>query len=329
MQSMAQSTQAGTELRSHLPGYIEEARRTAFEAQVLGVLSAIAARGNHSAVDLDGLRASPVGQAAIRSMERGDALVFLLPAFPAKSSNRRKTEGPAPDLGELLGLQNLERMCREIEAVYAPGARVVIASDGRVFRDLVMVSPEDLELYRQGIEAMIRDYGLSHLGSFSLEDAAELFGESPEKLVVERFAPRLEDVRELVRTDPEQRRMFDGIHRFMQEDLSFHHPELSRSQLEKRSKSLAYQVIQRSRAWDALLATRFPGTLRLSIHPYPMVHRKFGVKLVPGSDRWATPWHNVVVREGGRFTLRKRHEALSQGAVLRFFDGKLAFYALD
>lgn len=292
------------------------------------VLAAVAARGNHEVVDLAALEASPLGRRLTRKMARGDKLTFLLPAFPAKSSNRDKTHGPTPDLGELLGLQNLEAMCAEIEAAYAPGAEVVICSDGRVFHDLVMVREADLHAYARGIARMIEAYGLRHLRTYSLDDCEHLFeGAEPVQLqAARRFGPALEDVREAVKTSPERRSMFNGIHRFMKDDLAYHHAELSRTQREKQAKALTYQVMQRSQSWDNLLETVFPEALRLSIHPYPVAHRKFGLKLVPSSDRWATPWHNVTVKQGGRYRLMKRREALALGATLRMHDEEFAYY---
>jgi pyoverdine/dityrosine biosynthesis protein Dit1 len=65
------------------------------------------------------------------------SIELILPAFPAKSANRRKTLGILPDLGEYLGLARLQDLCDQIRAVYAPGAHVTICSDGRVFSDLV------------------------------------------------------------------------------------------------------------------------------------------------------------------------------------------------
>lgn len=292
------------------------------------VLAAVAARGNHDVIDLAELETSPLGQRLARKMARGDKLTFLLPAFPAKSSNRDKTHGPTPDLGELIGLQNLEAMCAEIEAAYGPGAEVVICSDGRVFHDLVMVGEQELYDYARGIERMIEAYGLRHLRTYSLDDCEHLFeGDEPVQLqAATRFGPTVEDVRAAVKTSPERRSMFNGIHRFMKDDLAFHHEGISRSQLDKRAKGLTYQVMQRSQSWDNLLETIFPEALRLSIHPYPVAHRKFGIKLVPSSDRWATPWHNVTVKIGGRYSLMKRREALALGAELRMHDEEFAFY---
>lgn len=292
------------------------------ETALTRVARSVMRRGNHPDLALPEFLASPLGRRIQRRVEQGEVLTFLLPAFPAKSSNREKTHGAAPDLGEVLALTNLHQMCEEIAAVHAPGAEVVLASDGRVFHDLVMVSEEDLATYREGIDRILREEGLTHLHHFCLEDCADLFsGEVLEEELVERFGPEIDEIRRLARAFPDQRRMIDGIHRFMKEDLGFHFPELSRNQVMKRSKGLAYQVVQRSRAWDNLLETVFPEALRLSIHPYPVAHRKFGVQLVSTSDRWATPWHNVCVRTAEGFHLMKRREALAAGAIARSWKG--------
>lgn len=59
------------------------------------------------------------------------AIPMVLPAFPMKSNNRMdKVLGALPDLGEELGLARLVNLCRDIKAVYSPGAVVVIVTDG-------------------------------------------------------------------------------------------------------------------------------------------------------------------------------------------------------
>lgn len=309
---------------SHLPfDYAGEASK--IELIALPILRL----GNHEDLKLEELLASPLGRKLAKKVARGDKLRFLLPAFPAKSSNRDKTDGPAPDLGEYLGLKAMNEMCAEISRHHAPGAEVVICSDGRVFNDLVMVSDEDLEIYSQKIREMIEVEGFEHLSTYSLEDCAHLFdADRLKEDFVEQFGPSVEDIREAARQCPERRSMCNGIHRFMKDDLGFHFPELSKNQVMKRSKKLSYQVVQRSQSWDNLLETIFPDTLRLSIHPYPVAHRKFGVKLVATSDRWATPWHNVTVVEDGKARLMKRREALALGAQRELWNGKYVCYAI-
>src|SRR5690348_6533182 len=57
-------------------------------------------------------------------------IMFVLPAFPAKSANTNKTRGPFPDLGERLSLRFLNQLCENITSVYARGAEIIICSDG-------------------------------------------------------------------------------------------------------------------------------------------------------------------------------------------------------
>jgi len=59
---------------------------------------------------------------------------MILPAFPAKSPNRKgKVLGALPDLGEEIALQCLQGLCDNIRQIYKPGAEVSIASDGLVY----------------------------------------------------------------------------------------------------------------------------------------------------------------------------------------------------
>lgn len=72
---------------------------------------------------------------------------FILPAFPAKSPNPQKVLGTLPDMGEQISLQFLQSLCSQIREIYAPGARLTICSDGRVFSELVGVKDENVTAY--------------------------------------------------------------------------------------------------------------------------------------------------------------------------------------
>src|SRR5690242_379400 len=63
----------------------------------------------------------------------GQPVHLILPAFPAKSPNPRNVLGTLPDMAERLALESLQRLCDRVRQVYAPGARLTICSDGRVF----------------------------------------------------------------------------------------------------------------------------------------------------------------------------------------------------
>lgn len=69
------------------------------------------------------------------------AIPMVLPAFPMKSNNRMdKVLGALPDLGDELGLARLVNLCRDIKAVYPPGAVVVIVTDGICYNGEIELS---------------------------------------------------------------------------------------------------------------------------------------------------------------------------------------------
>jgi pyoverdine/dityrosine biosynthesis protein Dit1 len=104
---------------------------------------------------------------------------------------------------------------------------------------------------------------------------------------------------------------------------------ISRTALQKDCRRRAYEVVQRSKAWGALLATCFPDAVRLSIHPQACGSEKIGIHLMMTADSWLTPWHGVAVEAEGRFVLLKRREAESLGAKLVFQNGRPSHYVLE
>jgi pyoverdine/dityrosine biosynthesis protein Dit1 len=266
----------------------------------------------------------------LRSFIRRDQPVhFVLPAFPAKSPNRAKTISPLPDMGERLSLEFLENLCREIEFDYPPGAHITLCSDGRVFGDIVSVCDDDVSSYRDGLQRIFREIDAVHLRLFNLEDVYDIkhYDVMREELLI-GYARSVRAIREDTLTNPAAQALFNGIHRFMFEDLQEARPDLSRNQCRERAKTLAYRVIQRSNAWSALVAERFPAALRLSIHPQPDVSEKIGIMLLQADDPWVTPWHSVALREGETFRLVKRSLAESRGARLSQSRDQLPFYLL-
>lgn len=270
---------------------------------------------------------SPLMGRIQEKMGQGQELVFVLPAFPAKSPSPEKTSGENPDWAEVLALQGLQSLCERLTLLYAPGARVVICSDGRVFSDVVGVSDASIDRYGQGIDQIIREFSLDRLSTFNMED---LFpGLDPEELragPLQQFSRSVTEVRELVRSQDNHRRLFNGIHRFLLEDALVLNPGRSRSQLEKEMKERTYELLRRSDAWSEMLKLRFADDLRLSIHPYPPEHEKFGVKLVRSSERWATPWHNVAVKIGGRFELMHLKDAVKLRARQKLAQEKYVYF---
>lgn len=66
---------------------------------------------------------------------------MCLPAFPFKSANKvEKVFGILPDKAEEMALGRLNSMCKGIEDVYKPGAKLTIISDGLVYNGLSKIT---------------------------------------------------------------------------------------------------------------------------------------------------------------------------------------------
>jgi pyoverdine/dityrosine biosynthesis protein Dit1/AcrR family transcriptional regulator len=262
-------------------------------------------------------------------LAQGRPIHFVLPAFPSKSANMKKVTGPLPDFGEELSLRFLQERCEEIRRRYEPGASITICSDGTVFNDLVGVEDDAVPRYREKLQAMIDRYDLNSISVFDLQDIHP--GQDCKSLrdwLMEEYAEPLEVLEDRTRRFEHHRQMYNGIHRFLMEDLADREPKLSRNQARKRTREPAYEVIRRSNAWSRLVRHYFPDALRLSIHPQSPHSEKIGILLAPSEDAWLTPWHGVALLKEDQFVLTRREEAENLGASLVERDGQPSHYEL-
>lgn len=258
-----------------------------------------------------------------RYVSRREPVHFLLPAFPAKSPSPNKVLGTLPDHAEAVALEYLAGICRAIRAIYPPGARITICSDGSVFSDLVGVPPDDVTAYGQAIRRVLSERYAPMMDHFALEDLfgdgdGDAFARMQEELT-RHYGEPLERFSERIRTLPRHQAMFNGMHRFLIEEYPNPGGMLSKNRVRELCKPLTLQVIQRSEAWGRLIGDCFPAALRLSIHPQDPHSEKIGIRLTAATgDLWITPWHGVAVRSSdGSVALMKRSEAeLLPGAVL-------------
>lgn len=254
---------------------------------------------------------------------------LVLPAFPAKSPNLRKVTGPLPDFGEELALRFLQERCDAVREIYAPGAELIICSDGRVFSDVVGVSDDEVTAYRTRIQQMIEQLALPCLSIFDLDDInPQSDHDHMRNWLVQNYAESIADIRQQTLEHPHHMQLFNGIHRFMFEDLLACEPELSRNMAKRQSKEKAYSVIQRSHAWSRLVSGFFPDAVRLSIHPQAAHSAKVGILLTESDDPWLTPWHGVALLKFDRFVLTRRAEAEAMGAELIMRNGQPSHFEL-
>ncbi|MGV9266019.1 L-tyrosine/L-tryptophan isonitrile synthase family protein [Kitasatospora sp. NPDC003701] len=255
----------------------------------------------------------------------GDPIVFTLPGFPCKSPNPAKVLSHLPDEGERLSLTFLDRLCEEIGRIYEPGAQILICSDGHIFGDLIHVPDEHIDQYSDALTAMIAREGLSHLATFDLRAVlGDLPFDEKRARVHAKYAPGKEELREQVLTDEETLRLYRGITRFLTEDTADFAG--TRSALQRDCRRRAYGVIQRSRAWGALIAEQHPRSFRFSIHPQRVGAAKFGIRLLEAADAWMTPWHSAVLhRPDGQWELLRSEEAGRIGRLVER-DGRPSHY---
>jgi pyoverdine/dityrosine biosynthesis protein Dit1 len=257
-------------------------------------------------------------------IRRHEEIHFVIPAFPAKSPNRSKVLGSLPDLGEYLALGFLQALCDYIGHFYTPGARVTICSDGHVFADVVGVTDDVVTAYRTNLTGMISTANWKSLDLFGLDDAfGSLDYPKLRQVLEDNYAASISELKQRTRTEDNMRALFNGIHRFMFEDaVGTRGAESSRTKLRKESKEAAYQTIRRSNAWSRVVAERFPGAIRLSIHPQPPHSEKFGLQLMRTKDGWLTPWHSVVLDDGVQQSLVRRWEAERLDASVVWRNGR-------
>lgn len=274
--------------------------------------------------------AAPHLSKIVAAIERNEPLRMILPAFPAKSPNRRKTLSHLPDYGEDIAFNNLNSLCERIGRIYPPGARLTICSDGRVFADIVYISDEDVTAYNTELRRRYQARYPTSIEFFDLDDVypnVRDYALLREDLMVQYGEP-LHHLRRRCKEDAGAAEMYRGITRFLVEDYSgiplFQ--GVSRNAIQNRARLAAYRVIQRSNAWSRLLRDKLPDALRLSIHPQFRISDKIGINLISASDCWATPWHSVVLKEGDSVYLVPRHEAERRNAMLIYEDGRPSYY---
>ncbi|MCJ8343935.1 isocyanide synthase family protein [bacterium] len=261
-------------------------------------------------------------------LSKNEKIQFTLPAFPAKSGNREKTFSNLPDVAEIQALKGLNQLAQKIHKITQNPVEILICSDGRVFCDLVGITEEDVSLYAEKLKEIKEQFDFQHLSFFNLEDVFKEQDnfETMRDELEENFANNLDFIRDLIKRNEAMKQLFNGIHRFMKEDYLVIKQGFSKTKILKLAKEAAYKVIQRSNAWGRAVEKFFPDSIRLSIHPQPILSEKFPVKLVPGAGNWGTPWHRVALVEDGEITLVRHSEAIHLGAQLKRYKDQFAYF---
>lgn len=261
-----------------------------------------------------------------RFVNAGEPIRFVMLGYPMKSMNDRdKVLGKLPDLGEKVSLDNFSAFNDSIKNVYSPGVEINIASDGYVFNDLMSMPDTVVGDYAQ----VVKEYGAGKpINWYSLED---FYPQSPRMAsrrnqLDEQFGITEEQLEHLILTDADTRSLYQGMIRFMSEDIRILGFD-SRNQLHKAAKRLARRMMLRNEAYSRIVNKEFASYVRLSMHPSINNGKKYSFALIPGRHVKHSPWHSaLVVDDNGGYTTMHREDAVAAGYELIYQDNRPYYF---
>lgn len=237
----------------------------------------------------------------------------ILPAFPCKSSNINKVGGTVPDKGEELALRRLIKITQDAKAIYPPGVKIWIVSDGHVFSDCIGVDDDVVDQYTNQLHGMYEKCQVEDADAIGFCGLNELFFEGNSSTsfdpawvedvsVLHYTGTNISSVSDTSRqilmkgcdTDDGSLRkevnipnhprlhLYRGFSRFMMEDLALlpFFESYSRKKFKKVVSKIAFNMIRRNDAYSNLVELMFPHHMRISIHAHKNSGPKFGVKVI-------------------------------------------------
>ena len=244
------------------------------------------------------------------------ALTLVLPSFPFKSQNRDNTLGDLPDMGDYIALEVLNSLCNNIRNIYKPGVDFVLASDGRLYSDLVGVSDSTVNSYREELlrmnKVICKD---SCLRWFSLDEGIKKEEGLDVREILERdYSDGIEIVMEEVIRDRDYLRLYIGFKNFALSEIQAQNLDCSNREMVRRAKSIAKRMMVRNFANARLLKENFPNMIRLSVKHHDTRKGLFAVNLIRIHTDIGTPWLSAVVKmKDGKYMYIKAKEARGVG----------------
>ncbi|EHK42400.1 hypothetical protein TRIATDRAFT_35063 [Trichoderma atroviride IMI 206040] len=277
----------------------------------------------------------------------GTRVEACLPAFPFKSANRvYKVLGTLPDKAEELALQRLDAMCRRIQEVYPPGARVTIISDGITYNDLLSISDRDTWAYGRALRELAAKRKFDNVGFSRIKDLLDL--PLPETLteimyianctsfrreLLNKYGKDDLDIDAEIANNPDTKLTYLGYKRFLESDLKYifpQGPERGANEYKRDCKYIAKQMLIRGYAFARAIKHSYPNHLRLSIHE-SVAGLKLSICLLNTKTGFTTPWHCSVAQltDGewvsapmGEFTKDERMEVVVEDGRPMYFRQK-------
>ncbi|KAL0484782.1 DIT1 [Acrasis kona] len=246
-------------------------------------------------------------------VDRNEKIKLLLPSFPVKCYNPLKCNRKMPDLAELRCVTKMYQLCKEIEAVYAPGAKVVFIADGLVYAPIFREPMETALQYRQVVEEFIKLLDVSdyvemddmeylkqkHLTEFNnFEKIAQLeisniWKDEKNADLVEEL---LNNTRSNINLTQYER---SDLRNIFFSNYSSPCPVMTKEiQLKAATSAFEYMVFLRTINSLDLVMKCYPDGIRLTCHPKP---GQIGVHMLESSAEFNFPWNGVgVLKKNGK-----------------------------
>ncbi|KAJ6097001.1 hypothetical protein N7486_007747 [Penicillium sp. IBT 16267x] len=294
----------------------------------------------------DHLEGSQNGFLAVitRYVVKGERIQACLPAFPFKSANKvYKVLGRLPDKAEELALERLNMLCLRIQEIYAPGAEIVIISDGITYNDLLCISDQETWMYGEALRKIVVEKGFNNISFSRIRDLLDF--PLPEelneivyvancttfrRLLLNKYGKDNLDIDHEIATNPDTKLTYLGYKRFLESDLQYIFPRgenRSAHSYKRDCKYVAKQMLTRGYAFAAAIQNAFPDHLRLSIHE-SICGTKLPISLLNTKTGFTTPWHcSVAQLADGVWVSGPKGEFSQDGRLeLVYVDGKPSHY---
>lgn len=256
----------------------------------------------------------------------GQPVEFVMLGYPMKSPNDRdKVIGFKPDLGEEVSLRNFEVFNQAVKAVYGPGVHISIVSDGYIFSDIMDVPDSTVRAYEEICVDMARVAPITWYDMTDFYSKGVPMQDLREK-VMQQFGITAEVLEQRILLDADVQSLYRGMIKFLSLDLAIK-PFDSNSQLHKRAKIVAREMMFRNEAYSKLIQENFKDAVRLSMHPSINNGQKFSFQLIPSPKAWTSPWHSaLLVNAEGILETIHRKDAVGAGYELVQKDGRPYYF---
>ncbi|RIB25211.1 Pyoverdine/dityrosine biosynthesis protein [Gigaspora rosea] len=259
------------------------------------------------------------------AISKKEKLLLVLPSFPVKCWNPLKVERRMPDLAELNCIGRLYLLCKEIELIYKPGAKIILIADGPIYADIFNEPLNVAIQYKQKVIDFIRQLGLDQY--IIMHDMVDLISRNSADFVEAEEVAKMQ-VETFWRENPNNKHRLMLVENTMSNINVAAYPKdmlraiffdtkyngdivelnMAKDEICKQTEISAFKYATLLQAINSmeLVMKCYPGCIRVTCHPKP---GQLGLHLVSPNSRFNFPWNGVgVKKKNGEITVSLEDE---------------------